>query len=171
MKADREFESRPHRQKFTMENKNVKWHALKFIPHQKTAVWFITFFVIAGALITYAIYTRNLLTIVTFSIFTVIVLIFAVQKPGNLEYEISTTGVRMGQMFIPYRNIKKFWIIYHPENKTVNFETTAYLNNQISLQLGSQDPIVIRQFLKNYLQEDLEKEESLSEIISRKVKF
>jgi hypothetical protein len=58
-------------------------------------------------------------------------------------------------------------MIYTPENKTVNFETVAYLNNHISMELGRQDPVAIKQFLKNYLQEDLDREESFTLLISK----
>jgi hypothetical protein len=103
------------------------------------------------------------LTLLTFVLLIVVALIFSHQKPQEIQYQLTSTGIVIGQLAYPYRNIKKFWMIYTPENKTVNFETVAYLNNHISMELGRQDPVAIKQFLKNYLQEDLDKEESFTE--------
>ena len=57
------------------------------------------------------------------------------------------------------------------EIKTLNFETTAYLNNQISFQLGSQNPIELKLFLSQYLPEDLDRTESLTETLARSLKI
>jgi hypothetical protein len=169
VKADREFESRPHRQKI-MENKIV-WTAREFSVHKKTALWYICFFIIVAALIAYAVYIRDILTIITFGLLAVVALIFSHQKPKEINYELNSVNAIAGQTTYPYRNIKKFWIIYSPKNRTLNFETTAYINSHISLQLGNQDPTVVKQFLKNYLKEDIDQEENFTDVLSRKIKF
>ncbi|MBX4205196.1 MAG: hypothetical protein KW788_03370 [Candidatus Doudnabacteria bacterium] len=154
-----------------MENKKIIWTAQEFKVHKKPVVWYVAFAIVAVGLIAYAIYNRNILTLLTFVLLVITGFFLAHQKPRQMQYELNTTGVVLGQITYPYRNIKKFWIIYTPENKSVNFETIAYINNQISMELGRQNPLVIKQFLKNYLQEDLNKEESFTDILARRIKF
>lgn len=77
-----------------------------------------------------------------------------------------------GEILYPYKIIKKFWLVYNPPiTKTLNFETTAYLNNRISIQLGSQDPVAVKLYLSQYLPEDLDRTESLSETLARTLKI
>ena len=153
------------------QNNKIVWEAHEFRVYNKSPLWYLIFGLIALGLIAYAAYTRDLIILITFGVIIVAAYFYSRQKPGLIRYELSTTGVHINQMFYPYRNIRKFWVFYTPENKSLNFETTAYLNNRISLELGKQDPVQIRTFLKSYLQEDLNIEESFMEVISRKIKF
>jgi hypothetical protein len=75
-------------------------------------------------------------------------------------------------MVYSFKTIKIFWLDYRPpEIKTLNFITTAYINNQITIQLGDQDPVAVKLLLKQYLPEDLNREESLTEMLARKLKI
>lgn len=150
---------------------NLKWIALEFKHHKKNFLWYIVFSLVTLGLIGYAIYIQNWLTLTTFVCLAIVTLVFANQRPQMIEHELSSTEIRVGQTLYPYRIIKKFWIIYTKDNKSLNFETTAYLNNVVTLQLGRENPLEIKNYLKPYLQEDLDREESFTDIISRKIKF
>jgi hypothetical protein len=154
-----------------MENKNITWTASEFKAHRKNYLWYVVFVLITLALIAYGIYIRNVISVITFVLLSIVTFFMSRQKPREITYMLSSTGITIGESNFPYRSIKKFWIIYTPENKTANFETTAYLNNQITMQLGSQDPLIVKQFLKAYLSEDLDKEESVTDVLARKFKF
>ncbi len=154
-----------------MDNTKLAWKAREFKSYKKTRLWYICFFVISAGLIVYALYIHNILTLITFALLSFATFLFSHQNPEDITYELTSTGIISGQIMYPYRNIKNFWIIYTPENRTLNFETTAYLNNQVSIELGKQDPVQIKQFLKTYLPEDLDKEESFTDILARKIKF
>jgi hypothetical protein len=152
-------------------NTSIKWEAMEFIPHKRSASWYIGFTIISLLLIAYAIYTHNFLTILTFIVLAGVWLMFSLQTPRKIVHELTTTGIVTNQNMLSYKTIKKFWIIYTRDNKTLNLETTAYLNNHLVLQLGKQHPSEVKEFLKKYIPEDLEMEESLTDIISRKIKF
>ncbi|HEX5430287.1 MAG TPA: hypothetical protein VFX17_04420 [Patescibacteria group bacterium] len=154
-----------------MENINLSWTALEFQEREKNNWWYAAFFIISAALIGYSVYLHETLTVITFSVLAVAVFIFSHQRPRQIQYSLTPVGVNMGRTQMPFRNIKKFWIIYTDQNKTVNFETTSYLNSVLTLELGRQDPLPVKIFLKSYLPEDLQKEESFTEVISRKIKF
>lgn len=150
----------------------ISWTALEFEPRERQVIWFVGFFLVFGALIAYAIFSRSLITTIMFSVLAVVSFGFAIKKPRRLGHILSPAGIQVGNTFFSYKQIKKFWIDYNPPlTKTLNFETTAYLNNLITLQLENQDPIEVKSFLKKYLLEDLDREESLSEAIARKLKF
>jgi hypothetical protein len=150
---------------------NLKWEAPEFKHHPKSIQWYTLFAIITIGLITYGIYIHDWLTSTTFFVLAMALLVFTTQRPTKVTHELTATGIRVKSTFFPYKNIRKLWIIYTKENKTLNLETTAYVNNQITLQLGKENPLTIREYLKSYLSEDLNQEETLTDIISRKIKF
>ena len=149
----------------------ISWQALEFNEHKKPPIWFISFGLLSALLIFYGFWSGNLLTGATFLVICFSIFFLGLQRPQTVTHKLSSTGISANRIFYPYRNIKKFWIIYKRHNKTLNFETVAYLNNQVSFQLGDQDPVEIKQFLKKYLPEDLDKEESLMDIFAHRIKF
>lgn len=156
-----------------MPNKNthISWEAPEFQHHQKPTFWYIALLAVSIGLIVYAIISGSIITAITFALLGAVTFGFAQKKPSTLNFSVTSTGISIGQTFYPYKSIKQFWIIYNREVKTLNFETTAYLNRFLSIQLGTQDPIKLRNILKNYLEEDLDREESLTEKLARGLKF
>ena len=107
-----------------------------------------------------------------FILLIAVTLMFALRKPQTMTCELSGVGINLGKSTYPYKNIRRFWIIYDPpHNTTLNFETTAYLNSTISVELANQNPFEVKEFLNGFLPEDLEKEESMTDAIARKLKF
>ena len=123
-------------------------------------------------LIVFAAFSKSIMTVITFVLLILLSYAFAVKPPKSLRHSIGQVGIKVGNVAYPYKNIKTFWVVYNPPDvKTLNFETTAYLNNPVSVELGDQDPVEVKMLLKNFLVEDLEREESLSEVIARKARF
>jgi hypothetical protein len=162
-----------------MENKKsqklpetLTWKADSHDQPQRSLAWYIGFGLVSGGLIIFGIYTHSILTIITFCVIIVALLVFLSQSPRTITYKATKTGLVSGNTVYPYKIIKIFWIVYNPPTiKTINFETTAYLNNQISFQLGSQNPIELKWFLSQYLPEDLDRTESFTETLARSLKI
>ena len=158
-----------------MKNKiseTLSWTAPSHIRPKRSLNWYLGFSLIAAGLIAYAVYTRSILTFITFFLIIIVLPIFSSQPTREVTYKATKTGIAVGKIIYPYKIIRKFWILYHPpEVKTLNFETTAYLNNRVIVQLGSQDPVELKLVLSQYLPEDLDQEESFSETLARKLKI
>ncbi|MGE5297797.1 MAG: hypothetical protein ACM3KM_01400 [Acidobacteriaceae bacterium] len=157
-----------------VENKAdiLSWDAEEFKHNPKSLWWYVGFTIVSAGLILYAWYSRSVLTMILFVIMVIVAFIFARKTPKQLNHQLTPSGIIVGDMVYPYKNIKKFWIIYEPPyTKTLNLETTTYIGREVAIQLGRQNPVEVKMFLKKYLLEDLEKEESLTDIIARKLKF
>lgn len=150
---------------------NLTWEALEFRPHRKNFLWYIIFGVLTTGLILYALYIQNWLSVITFACLAIAAFAFSIQRPMKIIHELTPTGIQLGETFVPYRNVKNFWIVFNQHSKTLNFETTAYINNVVTLQLGRLDPLAVKEYLKNYIPEDLNKQESFIDILARKIKF
>jgi hypothetical protein len=150
----------------------IVWDADEFLFHPKSFVWYVAFFIFSAGLITYAIFSKSILTIVTFALVIISAFVFSRRKPRVIRHEIGPTGIILGDTEYPYKNIKKFWIIYEPPAiKTINIETTAYVNPHIAIQLGDQDPMPVKLLLRKFLPEDLDKEEAFTDTLARRIKF
>ena len=110
----------------------------------------------------------GLITLIT----ALIILLFH-QTNGKVEFQITEDGILVNQRFYEYKTLKNFYIIYEPpEVKTLYFEPKSIFSPRVPIDLGSQDPVKIREILKQYLAEDLEREnEPLSDQTSRLLKL
>lgn len=152
--------------------KELSWQALEFTEYKKHPLWYVALAVLIAGLVLYGIYTQSWTTVVTFILFGLMIANYAARKPKTVTVKLTSNGVSVDTANYEYKVVRKFWIIYYPpEVKTLYLETNAYLNNLIRIELGNQDPRKVKEFLKPYLEEDLEATESIADVIARKLKF
>jgi hypothetical protein len=150
----------------------ISWKAPSHTHAKRSLLWYLGFAAIFLGLVAFAFYSKSILMGITFALMLLMLLFFSNQPSREITYHLTKTGIVIDRMTYPYKIIKKFWIIYHPPQiKTLNFEIAAYLNNRITLQLGKQDPMAVKAFLNQYLQEDLHMEESVTETLARRLKI
>lgn len=154
-----------------MENK-IKWTAPEFIHYPKSIWWFVAVGGVGATFVSFFAFQKEFLVSLLFLLLTILVLFFSKTRPRTLEIQIDGIGVKINELKLSYQQIKSFWIVYEPpEVKTLNFETTAYLNRFFTLQLQQEDPVRLREFLLKYLPEDLERGEQFADQIGRKLRF
>ncbi|MDP3993805.1 MAG: hypothetical protein U1C57_00770 [Candidatus Doudnabacteria bacterium] len=150
----------------------ISWSAPEYQHYPKSLGWFIFLFLAGAGLTLYFLLQKDFLTSILFALLFIIIYFFSKAKPRTLHITLDRQGIKINNNRLPYSQIKKFWIVYDPpEVKILNFETLAYLNRYLTLQLESQDPVNIRQFLLSYLPEDLDGGEQFSDKLSRKLRF
>jgi|SRR3989338_4157457 len=150
----------------------ITWKAPSHNRDPRSLLWYLIFGLVALALIGYAIYNQSLLMGIMFCVIIFSIILFSGQSARTITYKVTKTGITSGNSVYGYKTIKKFWILYNPPAiKTLNLETTAYLNNIVSMELGRQDPVELKLYLSQYLPEDLDREESLSDVLARQLKI
>jgi hypothetical protein len=154
------------------EKKEIIWEAPEFDRRPKPLLWYIFFSIISTGLVVWGIYQKSPITVITFIVMAVVIMLFSLKKPEMTTYRLTTTSIIIGKVEYPYKIIKKFWIFYNPpEMKTLNFETSAYLNSTVRIELGSQNPLEVKWFLKNFIIEDIDKEEGFADALARRLKL
>ncbi|OGE90714.1 MAG: hypothetical protein A3E29_01130 [Candidatus Doudnabacteria bacterium RIFCSPHIGHO2_12_FULL_48_16] len=153
--------------------REISWKTQSSTNPKRSLAWYVIFIILSLAALTFAIfYSESIITVITFSLIILVVLTLSFITRTETTYRLSPLGISAGRMIYPYKTIKKFWINYRPpEVKTLNLETTAYINNIIAIQLGNQDPVAVKQFLAQYLRQDLDHEETAAEILARRLKI
>ena len=156
-----------------MEKKlEISWSAPEFVHYPKSKTWFGVFAVMGLALVGYFLTQKDFLTSSMFLLLFLMLMFVARAKPRQIEVTLSGRGIKLNETIVPYQQIKSFWLVYEPDQvKTLNFETTAYLNRFLTVQLADQDPVAVREYLLDFLPEDLDREERVIDRISRTLKF
>src|SRR5882724_5613908 len=150
----------------------ISWQSPEYVYYPKSTRWYISMGVIALVVLGYAIWTRDFIMFATLGCLFVAAYFFTKREPREITVSLSGKGVTINRVLYPYQQMKAFWIHYAPPDiKTVNFETVNYVNRDISIQLEDQNPNSIRDFLLQYLPEDLDREEPYTEKLLRRLKF
>ncbi|MBX4197638.1 hypothetical protein KW801_03750 [Candidatus Saccharibacteria bacterium] len=99
----------------------ISWQAAEFIEHQHSSSWYAA--LIAGtALLAALVYlaTKDIFAAGTIIVVGVIVGVFAGHKPGQVQYEISESGLSVNGKNYPYSAFKSFAVLREGNLSSVN---------------------------------------------------
>ena len=154
--------------------KLMSWKFPEYAEHDRGKAWYFIFFLVGGAFIIYSLATSNFLFMVLIIIIWAVIFITSKRKPASLRLNVFEDGVQVeDRRFYAWEDINKFWLIYRPpEAKFVYFNFKSNIRPDLAISLEKANPIKLREFLLQYLEEDLKKEdESMSEVMSREYKI
>lgn len=139
----------------------------------RSLTWYIVAVLVGASLLVYAIMTSNFMFAIILVLIGVVMILTSLNEPRKLALEIDPTGVRLGNKKYSYNQFREFSIIYQPpEVNTLYLEFRMPFRERLSIPLGDINPNAVREYLLNFIEEDLEREdESLSDILSRTFRF
>ena len=149
----------------------IEWQAPEFRHYPKNIAWYITFAIIVALLVIYQIFQRDWFGAISVGLISVLFGVFALHRPGIVTVRITTVGLHIDDTQIPFNNIKQFWIVDNDNHKTLNIETTAYLNHQLAIELEDQEADEVHEILSELLPEKEEQAETMAQRISHRLKF
>ena len=147
----------------------ASWRVSEFEKHERTALWYIGFGVLGVVLLIIALVTINYLFALIIIITALIIYLQEKAEAHMVTFLITSRGIKVGRSECPYKDIGKFWIIYDPPHvKKLYFNFKNLMKTSLMVPLKSQNPLMVRDILLNFLEEDLEREEEpLSEVFGR----
>lgn len=150
-----------------------QWSFKEYEKYVRGRRWYVVMALLAAALIIYAIVSGNYLFALIVILFGIILFLQDMQEPGKMDFAITDLGVVLGTKYYPYSDLDNFWIIYNPpEIKTLYFQTKSAIKHRLNIPLVDVNPIDVRDYLNQFLSEDLKQEEEpLSDRISRLFKI
>ena len=152
--------------------KTISWQASEFRHYPKNVGWYVV--LISLTILTigfFVIVEGDIFAAVSLGILAILIFIFAGQVPQKVDIELSSKGVKFGKLFYQYKQIKYFWLVLNERHKTLNFVTSAFVNNTLILELEDQDPEIVRDYLIKYLPEHSQTEETASQRTMHRFKF
>ena len=151
----------------------MEWKAREFIQYPKPKTWYIALLAITAIFIIYSIVVANYLLAISVVILAIVVNTIARRKPQILNLAITRKGFKVNDKLYTYDDdLASFWILYDPPDlKTLNFSRKQRISPDLCFQLENQNPIKVRELLLDYLTEDVEKEEHITDKAARKLGF
>ena len=131
-------------------------------PLISVAILIVAFFIVVE---------RDIFAAVSLAILAILIVFFSRHKPQVINIELSGRGVHFGRLFYPYKQLRYFWIVHNENHQTINFHTSALINNTLILELGDQDPELTRLFLLQFLPEHIQTEPTAIQKIMHRLKF
>ncbi|NCN07629.1 hypothetical protein GW933_02950 [Candidatus Falkowbacteria bacterium] len=145
------------------------WKCHDYIKYKKNTYWYLISFLILVAMVGWAIYTVNYLFAVFLVLFYLIVIMYEFKESEVIDCIITPDGIKHGKNFFFYKSIDNFFIIYRDygiKNLYIDFKNP--LRGRLVIDLEGLDAVKIREFLLQFLAEDLDREvEPISERLRR----
>ncbi|MEK7075956.1 MAG: hypothetical protein AAB948_04155 [Patescibacteria group bacterium] len=153
------------------KNEIYTWSTQEFDHYEKGTGWYLTFSIIALLLVGYEVYMRDWMAALTIIVAIIAIYFFSKQQPREIDIVITDKGINVANVYFPYHNIKRFWIIYHQQAQQLHFETTAYLNRFVIVPLNGINPTEVSDILKKHLPESTPNRETVAQRLARWLRF
>jgi hypothetical protein len=143
--------------------------------YERGRTWYIAMGLVGLLLLTYALISGNNSFALIIILFGIVMYLHELHEPMDINFAITDTGIVLGKKYYRYSELENFWIVYGAEkNSTRNlyFTYNGYLKHRLQVSLLDYDPRPIRDYLTQYVVEDLEQEEEpLSDRVARLLKI
>lgn len=147
-----------------------EWSIPEYEQHERNRAWFVIMGVLGVLFVTYALFTDNFLFALIIILFGIILFLQSHQAPIIIPFKITELGLVVNNRFYSYSELEDFFIIYSPPDvKMLFIETKSTSRPMLRVPLMDIDPNDVRNTLREYIQENLEKEEEpFSDMLGRK---
>jgi len=150
--------------------KEFSWEIDEIKKYPRNKKWYIIASIVALALITYALITKNYFFALIIIMSSGLIVYFDNEPARKITFRIKYNQFEVGKNIFSFESVRNFYIIYKPQEevKKLFVEFSNPLKHRLSIDLEDQDPVIIRNYLLQYLDEDLEKQhEPITEVISK----
>ncbi|MBL7141499.1 hypothetical protein ISS21_00130 [Patescibacteria group bacterium] len=138
----------------------LKWYFPEYTQYQRSKSWYVIVGLVLVIAIFYSFLTANFLFTLFLVLFGLIFILHLRRTPIKVEFKIFEDGLMVGARFYEWSEIRNFRLVYRPpETKRLYLDLKSVLIPDLSVSLEDQNPLEIRKALKEYLEEDLSKEE------------
>lgn len=147
----------------------LEWTFPEFIQHDRGRSWYLGFLLVDIALVVFGLLTRNYTFIGVIVLASFILVIRLRRQPPDVRFAIRENGIEVSTGYYTWDELKEFWIIYQPpEVKKLYLNFRNSFRPQMDITLERQNPLRVRQVLREYLPENMtEENEPATDQLSR----
>ena len=149
----------------------LSWEAQEFVQYERGSRWYTTAGLTGGLLVVAMVFLQQWIAVAVFALATFVVMKHAEDTPRTLTHSISTLGIYLDDDFIPYQELKAYWIVYKPPLRSLTLQTTGRFKPVRKANLGEVDPGTIRDALRPYLPERPKQGEDFLDRFSRFIRL
>ena len=146
----------------------IKWSAKEFIHYPKDLSWHLINIALAALFVLLALWQKNFLLVVLLVIAEILIIIWSIREPKEIDFEISETGLRIeNNIKYPFNSLTCFDI----QSGAEDLDELLILQKMkfrpiIKIPLPKEQSSQIKEYLLKYLPEK-EIEESLLDSLSK----
>jgi|GEM_PF-4621670 len=147
-----------------------EWKAPEFRKNPKSADWFFGFGLIVIALLTWAIYTVNIMFVLVILLGAIALLSWTVRKPKPYVFQITRTGMYVGKNLVSFQDLESFWIFEFPDTNILSLKLKSRVSPGMHILVAPKDTPQVRNALSQFLVET-EEQYSFADWLSDYLRF
>ena len=141
-------------------------------PNERGRGWYITMAIFFAGVVALNVVLELYLSAVVIVLLALIVFTTTTRREKKITARFYGTGLKLNDHFYPWSEFSKFWILYEPPAlKRLHLQRRSRLINELTIELGRENPLKIRDLLVALLPEDQSKEESRMDLVTRTFKL
>ena len=150
-----------------------EWLIKEYEEYDRSKRWYIIAFSAGILLVVYALFTANYLFALVIILFGIVLYMHEMQPPLDVYFAVTETGIIIGKKFYRFSELAGFWLIYNPPHvKNLYFRMKNVVRSRLKIPLLNYDPRPIREYMKQFIEEELEhEEEPVSDRLARLFKI
>ena len=138
---------------------------------RRTPGWYGVAGLVALLAIGYTIYTSQWVGLAVVMMIGVIMYLVGRVSPRQFVHQLTDRGVKIGDKFYAYGQLRAFWVTIVPEGRALNLLPAKKLSLLLTLQLGDADVEKVREILLEFLPEEAGRGEDLVDRVGRWFRF
>jgi len=117
----------------------------------------------------YAIWTANFLFAFIILLMAILLILVGNKDPEKILVQVGDNGIVWNGRLMLYQDLDRFGIVYQPPYaKVLYIESKSAVVPRLRVELEDQDPIALRNHLRQYVKENLDlQNEYFSDIVAR----
>ncbi len=149
-----------------------EWRAADSAPASQSIRWYMILAVGVTVAVGLLAFLGNFMGAVAVAFIGVLLYVVSQRKPGEVRYRLMVDGIAINDRLYQYKNLAAFNIVYVPgQVKTVMVRSKKLLSPLLQLEVGDANPMEIRDILLEFLREDTNMEEPLTDAWMRRLGF
>jgi hypothetical protein len=150
-----------------------EWFIKEYEQYDRGNRWYLVMILAGVLLVIYALFTANYLFALVIILFGIVLYVHEMQPPLEVYFAITETGIIIGRKFYKFSELGSFWMIYNPPDvKNLYFRIKNVVRYRLKIPLHNFDPRPIRDYIKQYLIEEMDQEEEpISDRLARILKI
>jgi len=138
----------------------LSWEAVEYPHYERTRTWYLIAGACACLMIVYAIVTEAYMTAVAVALLAGVIYLYSHEMPAIQQVLVSRLGISVGPRFYPFASIKNFWLVINRDVRQLSIETSGRFGQNVVIQLGEMDPVLVRKTLSQEIPEATGRDES-----------
>jgi len=151
--------------------KGLSWTTREYPHSHNEKDWYWAVIIIAGSITVASVFWGNIVFAVLVVVGTFALLLFATRAPDKIEVSITSSGISIGELFYPFKNLDAFNVWEYDDPPRLMLKSKKKLSPVISIEIEEVDPGEVGDYLAIFLDEDEELAESIFHKIMERLGF